>query len=120
VNKHHIENETVISKESNSILLEFKIPAESDFFDGHFPDFKLLPAVAQFYLVTFFSEKYFSIQNYIPSFRRIKFSAPVRPDSVLNLKLEKKTSTRSIKFALASPDKRILYSTGSFDFVEKN
>jgi 3-hydroxymyristoyl/3-hydroxydecanoyl-(acyl carrier protein) dehydratase len=119
MNKHHIEQEKVISEKNNSIFLEFKIAAESDFFDGHFPDFKLLPAVAQFYIAVHFSEKYLSIQNYVPSFRRIKFTAPVRPNSMLHLKLDKNSSRQQVKFALSSQDEKTMYSSGSFSITEK-
>ena len=47
-NDHDIHDEQIISREENAIALEFVIPASSDFFDGHFPQYKLLPAVAQF------------------------------------------------------------------------
>ena len=47
-NDHDIRDEVVVSREENAIALEFVIPASSDFYDGHFPQYKLLPAVAQF------------------------------------------------------------------------
>ena len=52
---HGVENEKIVEKTENAIALEFIIPESSDFFDGHFPEFKLLPAVAQFEIVTRFS-----------------------------------------------------------------
>ena len=62
-NLHDIKDEQIISKEEGKVVLEFVIPASSDFFDGHFPEYKLLPAVAQFEVVTRFSRKYFE-NNY--------------------------------------------------------
>ena len=84
-NLHDIVNETVLEKADNKVSLKFVIPSSSDFFDGHFPEFKLLPAVAQFEIITRFSRKYFGTQRYVPSIKRIKFSAPIRPDSVIRL-----------------------------------
>ena len=72
-NLHDIVNEEVVSKEENQISLEFVIPASSDFFDGHFPEYKLLPAVAQFEVGTRYSKKYFGTQRWVPSIKRIKF-----------------------------------------------
>ena len=80
-NQHDIVNEKIVLQEENNIVLEFVIPASSDFFDGHFPQYKLLPAVAQFEVITRFSRKYFSSQRYVPNIKRIKFSAPIRPDT---------------------------------------
>ena len=58
-NLHSIVDEKIIEKTEDKITLEFVIPETSDFFDGHFPEFKLLPAVAQFEVITRFSKKYF-------------------------------------------------------------
>ena len=84
-NLHDIKDEQIISKEEGKVVLEFVIPASSDFFDGHFPEYKLLPAVAQFEVVTRFSRKYFGTQRWVPSIKRIKFSAPIRPDTKIHL-----------------------------------
>ena len=88
-NDHDIHDEQVISRDETNVVLEFVIPATSDFFDGHFPEFKLLPAVAQFEIITRFSRKYFKTQRYIPNIKRIKFSNPILPDSKLRLDLNK-------------------------------
>ena len=53
-NLHDIVDEKVLSQSGDSAEIEFFIPASSDFFDGHFPEFKLLPAVAQFEIITRF------------------------------------------------------------------
>ena len=79
-NLHDIVDEKVLSQSGDSAEIEFFIPASSDFFDGHFPEFKLLPAVAQFEIITRFSKKYFGTERYVPEIKRIKFSAPIRPD----------------------------------------
>ena len=76
-NDHDIRDEVVVSREENAVVLEFVIPASSDFFDGHFPQYKLLPAVAQIEVITRFSRKYFGTQRYVPNIKRIKFSAPI-------------------------------------------
>lgn len=118
VNTHSIENEKVISKEDNKIELEFLIPETSDFFDGHFPEFKLLPAVAQFEIITRFSRKYFGTQRYIPNIKRIKFSAPILPDSKVHLSLEHKTEKGSVAFTMANADNaEHIYSSGNFSVI---
>ena len=86
-NDHDIHDEQIISREENAIALEFVIPASSDFFDGHFPQYKLLPAVAQFEVITRFSRKYFGTQRYVPNIKRIKFSAPIKPGTKIHLEL---------------------------------
>jgi len=87
-NLHAIENEKVLFRSENTVEVKFCIPSASDFFNGHFPEYKLLPAVAQFECVTRFSKKYFGTLRYVPRIHRIKFSAPIRPDTTVQLKLE--------------------------------
>ncbi len=114
-NDHDIRDEVVVSKEENAVVLEFVIPASSDFFDGHFPEYKLLPAVAQFEVITRFSRKYFGTQRYVPNIKRIKFSAPIRPDTKIRLELTYKKEKGSVSFNMA--DAKVegkVYSSGSF------
>ena len=114
-NDHDIKDEVVISKEENSVVLEFVIPASSDFFDGHFPQYKLLPAVAQFEVITRFSRKYFSTQRYVPNIKRIKFSAPIKPNTKIHLELTYKKDKGSVTFNMADANvEGKVYSSGSF------
>lgn len=115
-NNHDIVNEEIISKEDNKIVLEFVIPATSDFFDGHFPEYKLLPAVAQFEVVTRFSRKYFKTQRYVPSIKRIKFSAPIRPETKVRLVLSRNTAKGTVAFEISDANvEGKIYSSGTFN-----
>ena len=119
VNQHDIVNEEVISKEDNKVVLEFVIPITSDFFDGHFPEYKLLPAVAQFEVVTRFSKKYFGTARWVPNIKRIKFSAPIRPDTKIHLELKHNVEKGTVAFNMA--DAKVegkVYSSGSFCAAE--
>ena len=119
-NDHDIHNEKVITRDENSIALEFVIPATSDFFDGHFPQYKLLPAVAQFEIITRFSRKYFSTQRYVPNIKRIKFSAPIKPDTKIHLELTYKRDKSSVSFNMADANvEGKVYSSGSFAVLEE-
>lgn len=118
-NLHSITDEAVTAKsEAGSVpqmvQLEFTIPKESDFFDGHFPEFHLLPAVAQFEVVTRFAKKYLGTQRYVPYIRRIKFSAPILPGTRCALKLEYTPSKGSIAYSLWDVKTSDMYSSGTF------
>lgn len=119
-NLHDIVNETVLEKADNKVSLKFVIPSSSDFFDGHFPEFKLLPAVAQFEIITRFSRKYFGTQRYVPSIKRIKFSAPIRPDSVIRLDLTHNVEKGTVSFTMVDFDiSEKVYSSGSFCVIDE-
>ena len=119
-NLHDIKDEQIISKEEAKVVLEFIIPASSDFFDGHFPEYKLLPAVAQFEVVTRFSRKYFGTQRWIPSIKRIKFSAPIRPDTKIHLELTYKAEKQSVTFNLSDANvEGKVYSSGTFNVLSE-
>lgn len=114
-NLHDIVNEQIVAQEENKISLEFVIPVTSDFFDGHFPEYKLLPAVAQFEVVTRFSRKYFGTQRYVPNIKRIKFSAPIRPDTKIHLDLSNNVAKGTVTFTMADANvEGKVYSTGTF------
>lgn len=118
-NLHSIVDEKIVSQNENELSLSFLIPTTSDFFDGHFPQYKLLPAVAQFDLVTRFAKKYFGTERYVPHINRIKFSAPIRPETtillVMNRNLNKNTITYTISDANVSGK---VYSTGTFEVIK--
>ncbi len=115
MNSHSIGNEKILSKTESRITLEFMIPATSDFFDGHFPHFKLLPAVGQFEIITRFSNKYFGSSRNTPKIRRIKFSSPILPDTTVNLELSYVEEKKTVSFVMrdAANEKRT-YSSGIF------
>ena len=119
-NDHDIHDEQVITREENAVTLEFVIPATSDFFDGHFPQYKLLPAVAQFEIITRFSRKYFGTQRYVPTIKRIKFSAPIKPGTKIHLELTYKKEKSTVTFNMADAQvEGKVYSSGSFNVLEE-
>ena len=119
-NDHDIRDEQVVSRDETNAVLEFVIPVTSDFFDGHFPEYKLLPAVAQFEIITRFSRKYFGTQRYVPNIKRIKFSAPIRPDTKIHLELTYKKDKGTVTFNMADANvEGKVYSSGSFAVLEE-
>jgi acyl-coenzyme A synthetase/AMP-(fatty) acid ligase len=102
---------TVIEKNENSVSLEFSIPDTSPYFDGHFPGFTILPAVAQMEVITRFASRYLGTSVGLSEIRRVKFTSLVRPCVPLLLKLVKKEN--AISFYLSSPKGEKAYSSGT-------
>ncbi len=117
-NSHGIQNEHVLVRTDERVELEIKIPKDSDFFDGHFPQFKLLPAVAQFELVSRFARSYFAAGHRIAHIRRMKFSSPILPDSTvfLSMLLNREKQTVTFEFRDAE-DRSKVHSSGVFSVV---
>ena len=121
MNDHDIRNEEILSRDETSVVMEFVIPGTSDFFDGHFPEYKLLPAVAQFEIITRFSRKYFGTQRHVPNIKRIKFSAPIRPETKIHLELTYKKDKGSVAFNMADANvEGKVYSSGNFGVLPEN
>jgi len=106
----------------DSAVVEFALPESSPYFDGHFPGFKILPAVAQVELVYACAKQLFGSQEAgfsIRSARRIKFMARVAPEAKLRLELEFEVPVGEarlwglVRFVLKSPGGEVVYSTGS-------
>ena len=106
-----LDKEKVIEKTDHSVSLEFVIPDSSPYFDGHFPEFHLLPAVAQTELVIRFAARHLGTGIKIAEIKRVKFTNFIRPGAPLLLKLTKKE--KNISFILSSPGGETVYSLGT-------
>ena len=112
-NDHGISDGKVLHQSEDQVELELVIPEGSDFFDGHFPQFKLLPAVGQFEIVTRLARSHFKLKNGITHIRRMKFSSPIFPNSRLLLTMDLDRKKHTVTFSLADfLDRDKLYSSG--------
>jgi len=109
-----LEREKVLERSGDRVALEFVIAAESRYFDGHFPEFKLLPAVAQFELVVRMADRYFGTGIDVARLRRIKFSTVVLPGTVVRMELHYREQKKEVAFSLMNPARDITYSAGAF------
>jgi acyl-coenzyme A synthetase/AMP-(fatty) acid ligase/uncharacterized membrane protein/3-hydroxymyristoyl/3-hydroxydecanoyl-(acyl carrier protein) dehydratase len=106
-----LDGEKIIEKTENSVSLEFFLPGTSFYFDGHFPGFPILPAVAQTELVLRFAARHLGTGIDPAEIKRVKFTNFIRPDARLLLKLTKNEKT--ISFHLSSPEGETVYSSGT-------
>ena len=111
---HGIRDERVLERDDLHVLLELVVPADSDFFDGHFPQYKLLPAVGQFQIITRLARKYFGTDASVLRIRRIKFSSPILQDTKVRLSMTLNERKDSVSFTMSDAAAGRSYSTGSF------
>jgi len=112
-----IKADKIIEKNENSVSLIFTIPKDSLYFDGHFPDYPILPAVAQIDIVVNFASENFGTDIIISQIKRTKFLKVITPSLSLLLKLEKKET--SLNFKMTAPDSSEVYSSGSIILAAK-
>lgn len=116
-NLHSIDNERVelLESDGSSAKVKFFIPSNSDFFHGHFPTFKLLPAVAQFWCVTHFAQKFLKLSHNVTTIKRVKFVSPVMPDTAVVLNLSYNSAKNLVTYELRDALKMDkTYSLGTF------
>jgi acyl-coenzyme A synthetase/AMP-(fatty) acid ligase/3-hydroxymyristoyl/3-hydroxydecanoyl-(acyl carrier protein) dehydratase len=113
VNLHGITGERVLEKTDTSVAVELLIPGESEYFDGHFPEFKLLPGVAQIELVVRLAAGHFKTGIYVSKAKRIKFSNVIVPDSIIRVELAYNAQAGSVTFKITSPGGETIHAAGA-------
>jgi 3-hydroxymyristoyl/3-hydroxydecanoyl-(acyl carrier protein) dehydratase len=104
--------EKILSKTDDMFVSEFSIPEDSDYFDGHFPQFKLLPAVAQIELIVKASSKHFMTPLCFCGAKRLKFSGVIEPCATIHLELNYMREKNKLTFTMTDPEGGIKYSSG--------
>lgn len=78
-------------REGDTVSVEVRVPADARYFEGHFPGSPILPGVAQ---IIALSEEPARLAwpdlGGAVGLRRVKFQKAIRPEDVLELRLERK------------------------------
>ena len=108
----NVSTPLILDKKVGKNCVEYKLFLynQCNFFKGHFPEFKLTPGVIQLYWAKEFANAYFNLELGEGQWKRIKFSKIIKPDSIINLKLEK--SEKSVSYEYYFEDKK--YASGAF------
>lgn len=91
----------------DSLVAEMVFPPDGEWFAGHFPDFPVLPGVAQLFYLRRFARRAFPDFPDAGLYRRIKFRRLVRPNERVRLEVVRKgpraySFTMSVGGAVAS------------------
>lgn len=80
-------NYSIQNRSDTELLLSISFLPTYEYFQGHFDDFKLLPALIQIKTAIDFSNKFFSIDLNPKSLPKMKFTNPIKPNIELELEL---------------------------------
>ena len=100
-------------REPGVLTAKLLFPATSDYFDGHFPDFKLLPAVVQVDMVLRLARNFLDVPKNLSKMNRTRFANPILPDVPVMVKISYDADAGKVTFAFTSVDGETSYSNGS-------
>ena len=100
-------------REPGVLTAKLMFPATSDYYDGHFPEFKLLPAVVQVDMVLRLARNFLDVPKELSKMNRTRFVSPILPDVPVVVKITYDADAGKVTFAFTSVDGETSYSNGS-------
>lgn len=100
-------------REPGVLTAKLLFPATSDYYDGHFPEFKLLPAVVQVDMVLRLARNFLDVPKELSKMNRTRFVSPILPDVPVVVKITYDADAGKVTFAFTSVDGETSYSNGS-------
>lgn len=110
------ERPTITSLETShdSALIALHVPADLSWFEGHFPDQKVLPGVVQIDWVGKFGRVLFTDSAEFKQLTNIKFKTMIMPDTEVTLELTYAPEKGNLKFHFFNENES--FSLGSLKF----
>ena len=100
-------------REPGVLTAKLLFPATSDYFDGHFPEFKLLPAVVQVDMVLRLARNFLDVPKQLSKMNRTRFANPILPDVPVLVNITYDADACKVTFAYTSDGGETSYSNGS-------
>jgi 3-hydroxymyristoyl/3-hydroxydecanoyl-(acyl carrier protein) dehydratase len=97
-------------------IFELGMEADCPYFQGHFPGFAVLPAVAQTDIAVRLADRAFGTGLLVERIKRVKFSAFVLSGAVLRITLEYAVDKNRLSFKISTPEADKVFSTGTLDY----
>lgn len=110
---------TIIGKRREAECSEFDILVEAGnpWFEGHFPQFAILPGVAQIGWAEHFARTLYGFDTGVLALEQVKFKRPILPGARLTLVLKPDMRTHKLRYEYRDAD--TTYSTGTLNFGAK-
>jgi len=93
--------------------VNFSVPANSDYFNGHFEKFPLLPAVVQVDMAIRQAALHFDSSLFLNRILKAKFMKPILPEAPLKLELAYTDSENKLSFNFFNAEDGSHYSSGT-------
>ena len=89
-------------REPGVLTVKLVFPSTSDYYDGHFPEFKLLPAVVQVDMVLRLARNFLDVPKALSKIHRTKFAGPILPEIpvILNITYDADSAKVSFNYTL--------------------
>jgi len=107
-----------VAVDGDTVTIELVPQADSVYFDGHFPSFRLLPGVVQCDLAMRFCAEHLHSPLSIKGISRMKFKKPIEPDSRVLFKGTFSREKNRISFNYSDADTGRPYSEGTIEVGE--
>ena len=91
----------VAKREDDAAEILLTVPAKSPYFEGHFPEFVLLPGVCQAEWSVRMSEAVFGRIGLFSGIRNLKFMQPVRPNTTVVVTMTRVAGKAAVDFVWA-------------------
>lgn len=114
--RRHIEP-SLAKVEHHSMELHFKVDKRLPFFEGHFPQWPILPGVAQVHLVIEEAHRYLKTPQEVNCISNLKFMSIIRPKTKIMITCLFDPESMKMKFSLTSADRSTRYSCGTIHFA---
>jgi len=108
--------ETSKDTRESVVRLQAVVPANLEYFAGHFPEHAVLPGVVQVHWVGELSQYIFQ-QSGFSELKSIKFSSMVLPEQRFTLELKHSVQKRSVRFSYTDQDEKL--SSGMLSFAQE-
>ncbi len=95
----------VISSDSDCWVGETEITANLSVLDGHFPNYPIVPGVAQITWAATAAKSAFSLANISGSLEAVEFRSPIIPGNVIRLTLRVDRNANKVHFEIAHGDR---------------
>jgi len=105
--------------DGDSVTVRFVPEAESAYFDGHFPDFRLLPGVVQCDLAVRFCAEHLGSGLAIAGIPRMKFKKPIEPDSSVTFRGRFERERSRLAFSFSDAESGAVYSEGTISLGDR-